>query len=569
VWVGCALAAAVVLLGAPRFHSVRADAGPDDAAPAADTRDAGVASPRADGRGDRDATRDSFGATGETAVGSDAGPPDDAEGAAESSSHALDSFRGGSGPGWMHRFLSLFGIVALLAFALALSTNRSEVDWELVAWGVGLQLLFGLLIFYAPLVHHLFEWAGAAVAKLLDFTDAGSEFLFDFDNPMDGQWERGAKNFAFEILPTIIFFSTLMTILYYLGVMQMIVRAFALMMRKTMGISGAESLSASANIFVGQTEAPLVIKPYVEKMTVSELAVVMTGGFATVAGGVLAAYVRMLKPHFPGIGKHLITASVMSAPAALVVAKIIYPEADEPETMGDVEMNFETEDENVIGAAARGASEGLGLALNVGAMLLAFLALIALVNYLVAWPGMQWNLGVLEQLNAFYQDRGMPVPEGCSLDQVEREARAIHACADQMAVAQGAPDVWIVPVITLQKVFGYVFWPFAFVMGVPTADCFHIGQLMGEKMILNEFVAYASLSEMLRSGVELQRRSVVIATYALCGFANFSSIGIQLGGIGGIAPSRTDDLSKIALRAMIGGTIAAMMTATVAGAMVP
>jgi len=564
-----AVAAAALLLASPLFGNARAETGSADATSPSPPRDAGSPrrSPTTEESDAGDSGNSSPSEVDSSTRGTDS-PSDSSESGTEREVESLRD-RGESESSLAERLTGFFGIFALLAVAFAMSTNRRKVDWNLVAWGVVLQIAFGVLIFYAPVVHHVFDWAGAAVAKLIDFTDAGSEFLFDFGDPMDGVWERSAKNFAFEILPTIIFFSTLMTILYYLGVMQVVVRAFAVLMRKTMGISGAESLSASANIFVGQTEAPLVIKPYVEEMTVSELAVVMTGGFATVAGGVLAAYVSMLQGHFSDIGKHLITASVMSAPAALVVAKIIYPETDEPETMGDVEMTADTEDENVIGAAARGASEGLDLALNVGAMLLAFLALIALLNYLVAWPGMQWNLGALEQLVGFYRDRGLPVPEGCTLEAVGSRGRAVYDCAREMAAAQGAPEVSVVPHLTLEKIFGYIFWPFALVMGVPVADCFHVGQLMGEKMILNEFVAYASLAEMLGSGVELQRRSEIIATYALCGFANFSSIGIQLGGIGGIAPSRSDDLSRIALRAMFGGTIAAMMTATVAGVLVP
>ncbi len=489
-----------------------------------------------------------------------------------SETHSLEEMKETEGRGLLYRLTSLFGIVVLIGVAFALSTRREAIDWQLVAWGVALQILFGVLIFYAPVVQTVFDYAGAAVAKLLQFTDAGSEFLFDFANPSDGEWARDAQNFAFSILPTIIFFSCLMTILYYLGIMQTIVRWFAVLMRKTMGISGAESLSVSANIFVGQTEAPLVVKPYVEGMTRSELAVVMTGGFASVAGGVLAAYVGMLESHFPGIAKHLLTASVMSAPAALVIAKVMYPETGEPETRGDVEISLDSEDVNVIDAASRGASEGLQLALNVGAMLLAFLALIAMINYLIGWPGMQWNLGALEQLIASYQQQGMAVPEGCSLEAVGTNQQAIHDCASKMSTAGagagGATDIWIAPVVTLEKIFGYIFWPFAWVMGVPTSDCFYIGRLMGEKMVINEFVAYASLAELLSSDVQLHQRSVIIATYALCGFANFGSIGIQLGGIGGIAPSRKGDLARIALRAMIGGTLAAMMTATVAGVLV-
>jgi len=318
------------------------------------------------------------------------------------------------------------------------------------------------------------------------------------------------------MLPTIIFFSSLMTILYHLGLMHKVVEGFARIMQKAMNTSGAESLSAAANIFVGQTEAPLVVKPYISDMTMSEIMTVMTGGFATVAGGVMAIYVGMLQDVFPDIAGHLIAASVMSAPAALVIGKIMWPETGTPVTMGELEMVHEKEDVNVLDAASRGAAEGLTLALNVGAMLLAFLALIGLVNALIAWP------------QSYFWDP-----------------------------------------LTLQQILGYIFSPIAWVMGVPWSDAFHIGQLLGTKMVVNELVGYAELQTMLGDpDIQLQDRSVIIATYALCGFANFGSIGIQLGGIGGIAPDRKHDLAKVAFRAMIAGTIAAFMTATIAGVLV-
>ncbi|WP_222615412.1 NupC/NupG family nucleoside CNT transporter [Persicimonas caeni] len=475
------------------------------------------------------------------------------------------ALEGSSDTGFLNRAVSLFGIVALLGVAFLLSTNRRRIDWKLVGWGVGLQLAFALLILKMPGGEMVFQGATTAVAKLLEFTNHGSEFIFE--SFVTGNWEPALINFAFAVLPTIIFFSSLMTILYHLGVMQKIVYWMAKAMQKVMNTSGAETLSATANIFVGQTEAPLVVKPYVDKMTRSELMVVMTGGFATVAGGVMAIYVGMLQSTFPDIAGHLMAASVMSAPAALVVAKIMYPEVGQPETSGNLEMHDEKVDANLLDAASRGAAEGLKLALNVGAMLLAFLALIALIDYLLSLPSLLWNKGGLEDLVAYYQANGMSVPAGCALEGIKDDA--VLGCIETMSATQGAPEVSTLPMIQLKTIFGYLFWPFAWIMGVPTEDCFLIAQLLGEKMVVNELVAYGSLSGMLADpNVQLSGRSVIIATYALCGFANFGSIGIQLGGIGGIAPGRKKDLAQIALRAMIGGTLAAFMTATVAGVLV-
>jgi CNT family concentrative nucleoside transporter len=307
-----------------------------------------------------------------------------------------------------------------------------------------------------------------------------------------------------------------MTILYHLGLMQLAVKGFAWVMQRTMRTSGAETLSAAGNIFVGQTEAPLLIKPFVEKMTMSELMAVMTAGFATVAGGVMAAYVGMLVSYFPDIAGHLMAASVMSAPAALVVAKLMVPESETAETAGRLDFAVDRPDVNVIDAAARGASEGLVLALNVGALLLAFVALIYMFNGLLGWAG------------------GLAGLDG----------------------------------LTLEAILGWVLAPLAWLMGVPWADAPQVGSLMGVKTVLNEFFAYVQLAGVLGGEHDLQPRSIIIATYALAGFANFSSIAIQLGGIGGIAPSRRHDLSRLGLRAMIGGSIAAFMTATVAGMIV-
>ncbi len=320
--------------------------------------------------------------------------------------------------------------------------------------------------------------------------------------------------FAFHILPTIIFFAALMSVLYHYGIMQRIVQFMAWIMARTMGTSGAESLSAAANIFVGQTEAPLVIKPYVKDMTVSELMAVMVGGFATIAGGVMAAYVR-----FGMDAGHLMAASVMSAPAALLIAKIIYPEREEPKTRGSVKLNIETQTSNVIDAAASGAADGLRLAVNVGAMLMAFISLIALLNYF---------LGHIDELINF--------------------------------ITFGATSFnWD---LSLKMIFGYLFSPFAFFMGVSSQDILTVGHLLGTKISINEMIAYVDLGTLKST---LTPRSFTIATYALCGFANFSSIAIQIGGIGSIAPSRRSDLARIGLRAMLGGALASWLTAAIAG----
>jgi CNT family concentrative nucleoside transporter len=432
------------------------------------------------------------------------------------------------------RVRSGVGLMVLILLAWLLSVDRRGVPWRLVAWGVGLQLLFALFILKTPLGLLIFSRLNDVVLALLGFTVEGARFIFGdlvFNNipvgtgiaggnepisVVPGQAARAGAFFAFNVLPTIIFFSSLMTVLYHLGVMQIVVRIFAWIMQRTMGTSGAETLSAAGNIFVGQTEAPLLIKPFIENMTRSELMAVMTGGFATVAGGVLAAYVGMLVAYFPDIAGHLMAASVMSAPAALVIAKIMIPERGEPETRGTLELDLERPDVNVIDAASRGASEGLQLALNVGAMLLAFIALIALVNALIAWGG---GLVGLEDL-------------------------------------------------TLERILGWILAPLAWIMGVSWADAPTVGALMGIKTVVNEFVAYLGLSDLLSGAGSLSPRSAVIATYALSGFANFSSIAIQIGGIGGIAPSRRHDLSRIGLRAMIGGSIAAFMTAAIAGMMI-
>lgn len=465
----------------------------------------------------------------------------------------------------LQRLMSGVGLFGFLGIAWLLSNNRKAISWKLVGIGVALQLGFAVFILKTPIGAPLFDAATDVFNRLLKFTESGSAMLF---------WgeESFARTFVFGILPTVIFFSSLMSVLYYLGVMQRIVSVFAWAMQRTMGTSGSETLSAAANIFVGQTEAPLMIKPYVGTMTNSELMAVMTGGFATVAGGVMAAYIGFLAPYFPDIAGHLLAASVMSAPAALVVAKIMYPETEVSPTAGDVKMDAKSDDANVIDAAARGASEGMTLAINIAAMLLAFVALIAMINFAFAFPSYTQHSFALTNLLEAITTAGLTVPaellETCGGD-VAAEARI--GCITQLQTAfpdqAGSVSAW--RVFTLETLFGVVFWPIAFLMGVPASDCYQIGQLLGTKMVVNEFVAYVNLNALLQNPeVTLQPRSVIIAAYALCGFANFSSIAIQIGGIGSIAPKRRGDLARLGMRAMIGGSIAAFMTATIAGMLI-
>ncbi len=413
------------------------------------------------------------------------------------------------------RAVSLLGLGVFLGICWLLSRDRKRIPWRLVAWGVGLQLVFGIIVLKTAPGLWVFDKLNDGVIALLAYTQEGTDFLFrSFSS---GKIDSPLVNFVFSVLPTIIFFSSLMTVLYHIGVMQRIVHVFAIAMQRTMKTSGAETLSTAANIFVGQTEAPLVVKPYVNDMTESELMAVMVGGFANTAGGVLAAYVGMLHAYFPDIAGHLIAQSVMSAPAALVCAKIVWPESGTPKTAGQaLAMDKTRIDANVIDAAARGASEGLRLAANVAAMLLAFIALIALINALVGWLG-----GLVGLENA-----------------------------------------------SLENMLGVLNWPIAWVMGVPAADCLTIGKLIGVKTVLNEFVAYLQLADLLKAGEPLSYRSIVIASYALSGFANFSSIAIQIGGISTIAPSRRADLARLGLLAMVAGAIATLMTATIAGVLI-
>jgi len=430
------------------------------------------------------------------------------------------------------RLIGLVGMAAIIAVAWGLSVNRRKVNWRLVGMGLGLQAVFGFLVLKTGVGRALFRGANAAFTQLLSFTEQGSRFIFGNlvannvpvgvpqGEPAAGAglatgelWANTGAFFAFTVLPTIIFFASLMAVLYHIGVMQWVVRGIASAMQRVMGTSGAETLSVAGNIFVGQTEAPLLVKPFVGKMTYSELNTVMVGGFATIAGGVMAAYVAMLTPYFSDIAGHLLTASVMNAPAALLISKILVPEVDEPVTRGKVTISVEKESANVIDAAAGGAAQGLKLALNVAAMLLAFVALIALLNALLGWAG-----GVM----------GMPQ-------------------------------------LSIEYLLGLVLRVPAFLMGVPWAESGIVGSLMGVKAVLTEFIAYLQLAGLLAEPGALSPRAAVIATYALLGFANFPSIAIQIGGIGGIAPERRGDLSRLGLRAMVGGNLAAFLSASLAG----
>ncbi len=416
----------------------------------------------------------------------------------------------------MENFQGAIGILVLPLIAYALSLDRSRIRWRPVIGGFGLQLVFALIVLNTAAGERVFEYLGVIVTRVLGFTTVGSQFIFGW--LIDESIRENKFIFAVQVLPTIIFFSSLMAVLYHLGIMQWVVQLLARFMKATMGVSGAESLSVAANIFVGQTEAPLVVRPYIAGMTRSELMALMTGGFATIAGSVLAMYIGWVGEEY---ARHFLAASVMSAPAAFVMAKIMLPETEESLTAGSIQMRLEKKSVNVIDAAATGAGDGLKLALNVGAMLLAFVALIAMIDY------------PLERISV-----------ALALDQY----------------LGGRP-------LSLEVIFGFVFWPLAWVIGVSPADCTAIGALMGTKIAATELIAYLSLHDMIEVG-SISEKSVIIATYALCGFANFGSIAIQLGGIGGIAPERKHDLARLGLRAMTGGALASFMTAAFAGMMV-
>lgn len=430
----------------------------------------------------------------------------------------------------------ILGLTVILGLAYLLSSDRRHINWRTVGGGLLLQIVLAIFIlkgremgaWFAPLgwPKEFFAWVSSFFVLVLNFTTEGARFVFGNLALSPGIDDSLGFFFAFQVLPTIIFFSSLMAVLYHLGVMQRIVQAVAWVVSRTLGTSGAESLSVSANIFVGQTEAPLVVRPYLEKMTRSELMAVMTGGMATIAGGVMAAYIQLLgDPYAQAHGlaleaarlqfaEHLLGASVMAAPAALLLAKMLIPETGQPLTAGTVRVSIERTTRNVIDAAAAGASDGLKLALNVGAMLIAFIALIAMLNYFLGWAG--------------------------GLVGVE---------------------------LSMERLFGWTLAPVAWLIGVPWSDAAQFGALVGTKLVVNEFVAYLNLSTLIGQNA-LSDKAVAMATFALCGFANFSSIAIQIGGIGPLAPSRISELAELGLRAVLAGTLANMMTATIAGVLI-
>jgi CNT family concentrative nucleoside transporter len=409
----------------------------------------------------------------------------------------------------LSRLQPLIGLVGILGLAYLLSTNRKAISLRIVGWGLGLQVLFALIVLKTDTGIRAFQWLGQKIQDLLHYSVEGSRFVFGplGDAAIWGRITQGALGpeganyaviFAFQILPTIIFIAALFAILYFIGVMQVIVRLFAVVMNRVMGASGAESLNVAASIFMGQTEAPLTIRPFLARMTQSELMTVMTSGMAHISGGIMAAYIAF------GIeARHLLTAVIMTAPGTLMMAKMFVPETEEPETRGSVKLHIEKTDVNIIDAAGRGTSEGLHLAMNVGAMLISFVALIFLINGILGTVG-----------------------------------------------------------LSLEGIFGFVFAPVAWSLGVPWQDAATIGNLLGTRMVLNEFIAFAQLGALKDS---LDPRSFTIATFALCGFANFASIGMQIGGIGSLAPTRRGDLARLGLRAMLAGTLANFITAIIVG----
>ena len=412
----------------------------------------------------------------------------------------------------------LLGIAVILLLAWLLSEHRRAIAWQTVLVGLGLQFALAVFVLWVPAGQWVFAGLAEGFVRLIGFTEAGSSFLFG--SLVDtGQF---GFVFAFQVLPTIIFFGALMACLYHLGIMQRLVAGMAWVMTRLMKVSGSESLATAANVFVGQTEAPLVVRPFIAGMTRSELFALMTGGMATIAGGVLAAYVLLLGGSDPAeqafFARHLISASIMAAPAALVMAKLLVPEMAQSETAGAVHVVVERPHVNLIEAAAAGAGEGLKLALNVGAMLLAFLALIALINGPLGWLGAVTGL-----------------------------------------------EAWLGQSLDLALLLGWVFAPLAFLAGTPLAEAVTVGGLIGQKIVANEFVAYVALSE-AQDG--LSQRSMLIATYALCGFANFASIAIQIGGIGSIAPSRRPDLARLGLKAVLAGALVSLLNAAWAGILV-
>ncbi len=432
----------------------------------------------------------------------------------------------------MERFIGLTGVITILGIAWLISNNKKQINWRLVGMGMLIQLVFGLLVlkgkswgFPFNLFALMFEKIGEGFVAILSFTTEGARFVCGTLALSPGAEGSLGFFFVFQVLPTIIFFSSLMSVLYYLGIMQKVVQGMAWVMAKLMGTSGAESLSCTANIFVGQTEAPLMIRPFLKDMTNSELLTIMVGGMATIAGGVMAAYVQMLGESFAVahdlpirdgqimFATQLLGASIMAAPAGMAISKIMFPETGTPVTKGSVHVTVEKNASNVIEAAAGGASDGVKLALNVAGMLIAFIALIALFNSLIGWVG-----------------------------------------------------GWIgMETLSLQTILGYIFAPVAFLAGVPWEEAVTVGRLLGTKIVLNEFVAYSDMSQLIRENLLVSDKAILISTFALCGFANFSSIAIQIGGISPLAPDRRKDIASLGLRAVIGGALATLLAGTIAG----
>jgi CNT family concentrative nucleoside transporter len=409
------------------------------------------------------------------------------------------------------RWIGLVGMLVIVGVALALSRNRRAIRWRTVGWAFALQLAFAAVVLYWESGKNALEAFSNKVSSAIGYADKGSAFLFGWlAGPMD---DLGAKAglplrgfiFAFKVLPIIIFICAFFSLLYYFGIIQVVVKAMAWVMQKTMKVSGAEALCVAANVFIGQTEAPVLIAPYIAAMTTSELLTMMTGGMAHVSGAVMLAYVTMGAPL-----KYLITASVMAAPGTFLIAKILWPETEEPVTMGTVRMKVEKANVNFIDAAASGASQGMTLVLNISAMLIAFVALIAMLNGFLGWVGHFWGN----------------------------------------------------PTFSLQEIFGYVLGPLAFILGVPREDTAIVGNLIANKTVINEFFAFSMMKDVVG---QLSEKGKLIATFALCGFANFSSIGIQIGGIGGLAPTRKSDLARLGFRALLAGSLVSFMTASIAG----
>ncbi len=416
----------------------------------------------------------------------------------------------------MPRLMSFFGIIAMLLFARLIGGRGKKINWAVVGWGIFLQFIFALLILKTASGHWVFSKVNDLVTSLLAFQEEGGKFVFGALSIPPGQSASIGFFFAFQVLPSVIFLSSLMSVFYYLGIMQWVISLMAHLMKRALKTSGAETLNAAANVFMGQTEAPLLVKPYLENMTESELFCVMVAGMATISGGVMIAYVGLLKAYIPDIAGHLLAASVLSAIGSLVISKLIIPETQTPETSGFIPKMDSNNDSNLLEAAASGAETGLKLALNVAAMLIAFMAMLAMIN-----AGLHIVFGYF-----------------------------------------GRPD------IGLEFILGRALSPIAWILGVPWKDCKTVGFLMGEKTILNEFVAYTDMSKILSVHQALDMRSQIIAVYALCGFSNLLSIGIQIGGIGVLAPKRRKDLARLGVYAWIAGSLTCFLSAAIAGLLI-